>query len=569
MNTALPKSTEELLASTWSTFQPVYEELAARRISAATVDAWLKEWSDVASCVYELKERLYVAKTRFTADKKIESQFNNFMDHIYPAYLAAEQKLKEKLLASGLEPKGYAVQMRNMRAEADLFREKNLPLLAEEQKMISEYDAIVGEQIVQWEGNEVTITQLKPVYLETDRAKREKAWLLTTGRQLADREKLNALWNRFLDLRFSLARNSGKPDFRAYMWQKLFRFDYTPEDAKKFGDAIEKAVVPAARRIYARRQKLMGLSNLRPWDLDVDPLGRPPLHPFQDEKTLINKTSSIFHQVDPELGDYYDIMVKEDLLDLMNRKNKGPGAYCDTFSQIRKPFIFHNAVGIHDDVMTMLHESGHAFHVFEAVKLPYFEYLNYPMEMAEVASMSMELLAAPYLKAELGGYYNDKDYARARIEHLESNILFWPYMAVVDGFQHWVYEHPAQAKDPRSCDSAWSDLWDHFMQGVDWSGLEDVKVTGWYRKMHIFEVPFYYIEYGLAQMGAAMVWRNALKDQAAAVKAYRKALSLGNSVPLPELYQAAGARLAFDAGTLGELIQLYEEQISGFESAAK
>ena len=366
MNPALPKSTEALLASTWTTYQPVYEELAARGITAANVDAWLMDWSDVASCVYELKERLYVAKTRFTADEKIDKQFNDFMDNIYPAYLAAEQKLKEKLLASGLEPKGYAVQMRNMRAEADLYRDENLPLLAEEQKMISEYDAIIGAQTVPWEGREVTITQLKPVYLETDRALREKAWRLSTSRQLADRDAYNALWQRFLDLRFSLARNSGKPDFRAYMWQKLFRFDYTPADAKKFGDAIEQAVVPAARRIYARRQKLMGLSSLRPWDLDVDPLGRPPLHPFQDEKTLISKTSSIFHQVDPELGEYFDIMVREDLLDLMNRKNKGPGAYCDTFPLVRKPFIFHNAVGMHDDVQTMLHESGHAFHVFEA-----------------------------------------------------------------------------------------------------------------------------------------------------------------------------------------------------------
>ncbi len=569
MNPVLPKTSEELLQSTWSTFQPVYEELAAREIGPANVDSWLKDWSDVNSCVIELKERLYVAKTRFTADEQIDAQFNDFMDQIYPAYMATEQKLKEILLASGLEPKGYTVQMRNMRAEADLFREENLPLLSEEQKMISEYDAIVGSQTVLWEGREVTVTQLKPVYLETDREKREHAWRAAAERQLADREKFNALWQRFLELRFALARNAGKPDFRAYMWQKLFRFDYTPEDAKKFGDAIEQAVVPAARRIYARRREQMGLSSLRPWDLDVDPFGRQPLHPFQDESTLIQKTSSIFRQVDPQLAEYFDTMVREDLLDLMNRKNKGPGAYCDTFPLARKPFIFHNAVGIHDDVQTMLHESGHAFHVFEAGKLPYAEQLNYPMEIAEVASMSMELLAAPYLKAEKGGYYNDADYARARIEHLESNILFWPYMAVVDSFQHWVYEHPQMAVDPRNCDAAWNERWERFMQGVDWSGLEDVKVTGWQRKMHIFEVPFYYIEYGLAQMGAAMIWRNALQDQAGAVKAYKHALSLGNSQPLPELFKAAGARLAFDAGTLGELIALCEGQIAGFERSEK
>ena len=568
MNPALPKSTEELLASTWSTYQPLYEELAARGVTSANVNAWLKDWSDVSSCLYELKERLYVARTRNTADKQVDQQFNDFMDTIYPAYLAAEQKLKEKLLASKLEPEGYQVQMRNMRAEADLFCEANLPLLSEEQKMISEYDSIIGAQTVQWEGKELTVTQLKPIYLETDRQKRELAWRTTAERQLADRDAYNALWQRFLNLRFALAKNAGKTDFREYIWQKFFRFDYTPEDAKQFGDAIEKAVVPAARRIYARRQQQMGLSSLRPWDLDVDPLGRQPLHPFQDEQTLVDKTSMIFHKVDPELGGYFDIMVREDLLDLMNRKNKGPGAYCDTYPLARKPFIFHNAVGIHDDVQTMLHETGHAFHVFEASRLPYMEQLNYPMEIAEVASMSMELLAGPYLKAELGGYYNAEEYARARIEHLEGNILFWPYMAVVDSFQHWVYEHPQMAADPCNCDAAWNERWERFMQGVNWSGLEDVKVTGWQRKMHIFEVPFYYIEYGLAQMGATMIWRNALRDQAGAVKAYRHALSLGNSATLPELYQAAGARLAFDAGTLGELIALCEEQIAGFEEAA-
>ena len=302
----------------------------------------------------------------------------------------------------------------------------------------------------------------------------------------------------------------------------------------------------------------MGLSSLRPWDLDVDPLGRQPLHPFQDESTLIQKTSSIFRQVDPELGEYFDTMVREDLLDLMNRKNKGPGAYCDTFPLARKPFIFHNAVGIHDDVQTMLHESGHAFHVFEAGKLPYAEQLNYPMEIAEVASMSMELLAAPYLKAEKGGYYNDADYARARIEHLESNILFWPYMAVVDGFQHWVYEHPAQAKDPRNCDAAWSDLWERFMQGVDWCGLEDDQSDRLAAQdAHLRGALLLYRvrpgadgrRHDLAQRPAGPGWRGkGLSPRALA----------GQQPALPELYQAAGARLAFDAGTLGELIALCE-----------
>lgn len=563
---SLPKTTEELLQSDWIDYGPIYADLAARELNPANVDAWLKEWSNVSQCVFELKERLYVAKTCHAADQKITEQFEHFMDAIYPEYLTAEQKLKEKLLASNLTPKGYDIQMRNMRAQADLYREANVPLLSQEQKMISEYEKIIGTQTVQWEGEERTITQLKPVYLDLDRAKREKAWRLSMERQLADREALNALWKKFLDLRLQLAKNAEKPDYRAYRWQYWLRFDYTPEDGKNFHNAIEQAVVPAASRIYERRRKKLGLDTLRPWDLDVDPLGRKPLQPFKDVSELISKTSNIFHHVDPQLGEYFDTLIRENLVDLENRKNKAPGAYCTGYTSIRKPFVFHNAVGLHDDVMTLIHESGHAFHVFEAGKLPYMEQLDYPMEFAEVASMSMELLAAPYLIEELGGFYSPAEYTRARIEHLESNILFWPYMAVVDSFQHWVYENPQQAANPANCDAAWSERYDRFMVGLDWSGFEDAKMTGWHRKLHIFEVPFYYIEYGLAQMAATMIWRNALKDQAGAVASYRKALALGNTATLPELYKTAGARLAFDAETLGELVALCEAQISHLEA---
>lgn len=563
---SLPKTTEELLQSDWIDYGPIYADLAARELNPANVDAWLKEWSNVSQCVFELKERLYVAKTCHAADQKITEQFEHFMDAIYPEYLTAEQKLKEKLLASNLTPKGYDIQMRNMRAQADLYREANVPLLSQEQKMISEYEKIIGTQTVQWEGEERTITQLKPVYLDLDRAKREKAWRLSMERQLADREALNALWKKFLDLRLQLAKNAEKPDYRAYRWQYWLRFDYTPEDGKNFHNAIEQAVVPAASRIYERRRKKLGLDTLRPWDLDVDPLGRKPLQPFKDVSELISKTSNIFHHVDPQLGEYFDTLIRENLVDLENRKNKAPGAYCTGYTSIRKPFVFHNAVGLHDDVMTLIHESGHAFHVFEAGKLPYMEQLDYPMEFAEVASMSMELLAAPYLIEELGGFYSPAEYTRARIEHLESNILFWPYMAVVDSFQHWVYENPQQAANPANCDAAWSERYDRFMVGLDWSGFEDAKMTGWHRKLHIFEVPFYYIEYGLAQMAATMIWRNALKDQAGAVASYRKALALGNTATLPELYKTAGARLAFDAETLGELVALCEAQISQLEA---
>ena len=562
---AYPKTAKELLTWEWSNFEPIYQELASRSLTAQTLDAWMADWSRLTEHIDEMYWRLYAAHTRFTADELIDKQYNHFLEDIYPKYRAAEQKLKEKLLASTLEPKGFEIPLRNMRAEADLFRAENLPLLTEEEQTYANYEKIMGAQAIEWEGKELTISQIRPIYQDVDRSKREKAWRLGMKRQLADREVVNENWRKLLNIRTRIAKNSGKTDYRAWRWQYWLRFDYTPDDAKHFGEAIEKAVVPAARRIYEKRRKSLALDSLRPWDLDVDPQNRAPLRPFKDIEELKQATSRIFHAVDPVLGNHFDTMIKEDLLDLDNRKNKAPGAYCTPFNVIRRPFVFHNAVGVHDDVMTMLHEGGHAMHVFESAALPYFQQLNVPMEFAEVASMSMEQLASPYLTKEKGGFYTAAEAACARIEHLESCILFWPYMAVVDGFQHWVYENPEKADNPAECDKAWGKLWERFMVVVDWSGFEDEKVTGWHRKLHIHGMPFYYIEYGLAQLGAVQIWANALKDQAKAVVDYRKALSLGCTTTLPNLFKTAGARLAFDAETLSAMVTLMETKIEELE----
>jgi oligoendopeptidase F len=289
------------------------------------------------------------------------------------------------------------------------------------------------------------------------------------------------------------------------------------------------------------------------------------LRPFESMAELEAKTSAIFHAVDPQLGEYFEIMRREGLLDLDNRKNKAPGGYCTEFPITGCPFIFANSIGVHDDVQTLLHEGGHAFHLFESAALPYGWHIQIPWEFLEVASMSMELLAAPYLTVDYGGFYTPSQAARARIEHLERSLLFWPYMAVVDAFQHWVYENPSEAIYTENCDSAWSDLWQRFMPGVDWSGLEQEMCTGWQRKAHIHTDPFYYVEYGLAQLGATQVWANALRDQAGAVAAYRRALALGDTASLPELFSAAGARFAFDTGALSEAVDLILRTVQELE----
>jgi oligoendopeptidase F len=561
----LPKTSKEFMLWSWSKIEPYFIDLAMHPLEAAGIAGWLADWTNLSQLLSETYQRLYVATTVDTTDQQAELRYQAFLNGIYPLAQAANQKLKEKFLDSGLEPDCFAIPLRNMRAEAELFREANLPLLSEEKILNTEYDRIKGNQTVNWQGEELTTMQLQPVYQDPDREMREDAWLMAAARQLSDRQAINELWRKLIYVRQQLASNAGCTDYREYRWREMLRFDYTPQDCVRFQQAIEDVVVPAAERIYEKRRKQLELKSLRPWDLTVDLSGRPSLHPFNDVAQLEETTARIFDHVDPQLGKYFEVMRREKLLDLDNRKGKAPGGYCIEFSAARCPFIFMNAVGIHEDALTLLHEGGHAFHVFESAHLPYFQQLQVPMEFAEVASMGMELLASPYLAIPAGGFYNEADAARARIEHLESIITFWPYMAVVDAFQHWVYENIAEAGNPDLCDAKWIELWKRFMGGVDWNGLEQEMATGWHNKSHIHQDPFYYFEYGLAQLGALQIWRNAIDDQAGAVAAYRRALSLGGTASLPELYQTAGARFAFDEKTLAAAVKLAEETIEALE----
>jgi len=319
--------------------------------------------------------------------------------------------------------------------------------------------------------------------------------------------------------------------------------------------------VPAAVRILDRRRKRMGLEVLRPWDVGADPEGRPPLRPFQTADEFIEKGVSVFEQVDPVLGRYFKTMQDEGLLDLQSRKGKAPGGYMTELAKKRRPLIFMNAAGIADDLVTLVHEAGHSFHGFEQFDNQLLFCQRWPgAEMAEVGSMAMELLSAPYWSRERGGYYSEEDYRRARIDHLEGIILFFPHCATVDAFQHWIYTDPEGA-DADARDAAWLALRQRFERGIDYAGLHPEWIARWYQQLHIFEVPFYYIEYGIAQLGALQIWRNALRDQAAALAAYRHALGLGSTRPLPGLFEAAGVKLAFDSATIGELVELVETEL--------
>ena len=559
----LPDDAEAFDGLNWDAIAPYFDALLNRPLTAANTAAWLAEWSHLDALLSDTYTRVTVAYHLDTADEAKQAAAEKFLTDIYPRLMEAEQPLKQKLIASGFDDPAYGVMLRRFRNEVELFRQENVPLLAEVEQLSLEYQKIMGAMMVEFEGKELTVQQLRPYLLKTDRDLRERAWRAGRECQMQSREALHDLFDRMLKLRHQIALNAGFANYRDYMFRSMGRFDYTPDDCKAFHAAIEAVIVPAVAQRLARRRAQMGLEHLRPWDTSVDPLGREPLAPFEDVQVLIDKVGSIFRRVDPALAGYYQTMASEGLLELDSRKGKAPGGYCTPLHLRKRAFIFMNAVGVHDDVQTLLHESGHAFHDFEMGGLPLIWERDIPMEIAEVASMSMELLAAPYLSE----FYSQDEVARARIEHLEGTVAFLPYMAVVDAFQHWIYENPEHSHAER--DAQWNALMQRFMPGVDWSGLEAERESYWQRQLHIYEVPFYYVEYGIAQMGAWQVWRNSLADPVRALQAYREALALGYTRPLPELYAAAGASLALgDKALMADLAALIETQLAKLEGEA-
>lgn len=557
--------------SKWEDYQTHYDKLIDAPLDENGLRDWLKEWSDLARFIEEVGSITYIETTLDTGDESKEQAFLNFIENIEPNFRRAEQALKERLLSyvpenDDLGP-DMMVTLRRMRNQADLYREANIPLFTELAKLGNEFDKITGGLKTDWDGEEKNLSQLDVLLLSQDRSVRERAWKVTMELWQGKRSELNAIYSQMLAIRRRIAENAGLPDFREYAYKAYNRFDYRPEDSIRFQDAIEAVVVPAAARVYEHKRAQLGLETLRPWDVTVDSSGQPPLQPYTGQDALIQGSLNIFQQVDSGLARHFATMAEEGLLDLDTRSGKALGGYCSSLPWRERPFIFMNGAGTHDDVQTMLHEAGHAFHAFESFSLPYIWQMDVPMEFCEVASMSMELLAAPYLAKQHEGFYTDAEAARARIEHLSGILIFLPYMAVVDGFQHWVYTHPDLAQNAAACDETWDGLWTRFMRGIDWTGFEAERESGWHRKLHIFHAPFYYVEYGMAQVGALQVWRNALQDQRAAVATYRNALKLGGTRPLPELFAAAGAEFRFDEPMLAELVTLIEETLIQLERA--
>ena len=548
----------------WSALAPLFDAVEKKLCGASSVaelESALLGWSELSAALDEEGAKRYIAMSCHTDSAEAEKAYLHFVENVEPQIKPRQFALEQTYLAQPLRaqlPKArYEVFDRDLRQRVELFREENVALETEESKLGQQYQKLSGALTVQFRGEEKTLTQMGRFLEEPDRALRQETWELVAKRRLEESEKFEDIFDQLVKLRGQIARNAGFANYRDYAFKLRGRFDYTPGDCAAFHDAIESEVVPLQRELQSVRRAQLQLPALRPWDLSVDPLNRPPLKPFDGVGQMVERTQRIFDRIDGGLADGFRTMQERRLLDLDNRKGKAPGGYQSTLSESRLPFIFMNAVGLQRDVETMLHEAGHAFHALATREEPLLAYRSAPIEFCEVASMSMELLGNEFIEE----FYAPPEASRARRTHLEGIVAVFPWIATVDAFQHWIYTHPDHTRAERTV--AWLALMDRFGGAVDWTGHEAVRANLWHRQLHIFLYPFYYVEYGIAQLGALQVWANSKRNKAGALADYQRALALGNSRPLPELFTAAGCQFSFDRATVQPLVKLLKDELAG------
>lgn len=554
---------ENFKITDWDTLKNYFDQLLNAEItSAAVLDQWLKNRSELESIIAEDMGWRYIRMTCFTENEEYRKNYQHFVEHIQPHMSPLSDQLNKKLVGSpflkALERQpGYDMMIRNIRKEIDIFRESNIPLFTEINIQTQKYGQITGAMTVEIDGQEMTMQQAGVLMMSTDRALRERVFRSLSARRLQDKELLDELFSKLISLRSQVASNADFKNFRDFMFKSYGRFDYTPEDCFQFHEAVGSEVVPILNELASKRKSDLAVGSLRPWDKSVDPRGRAPLKAFEDGKELTEKAVQAFSRLDPYLGQCLSIMKEMGHLDLESRKGKAPGGYNYPLAEIGVPFIFMNATSTLRDMTTIMHEGGHAVHNFLTMDMPLADFKSPPMEVAELASMSMELISMDHWDVFFG---DAEDLRRAKLEHLEDIIETLPWVATIDKFQHWLYEHANHTADQRK--ENWNKIMDEFGDNVtDWSGLQEAKDFMWQKQLHLYEVPFYYIEYGMAQLGAIAVWRNYREDPKAGLNGYMNALKLGYTKTIPEIYEAAGIKFDFSKRYIKELMNFLKAEI--------
>ena len=546
----------------WQTLEPYFKDLLDRDISTKEkLEQWLKDQSELEAAVNEDACWRQIKMTCDTENKQLEEAFNFFFMEIQPKIQPYSDALNKKLISSPLldelDTEKYFTYLRSIRKSIELFREENISIQSELAVLQQQFGQITGAMMITVEGQEYTLQQAGKFLESHDRKLREEVYLKIMQRRLEDKDKLDELYDKLVSLRDKEAKNAGFENYRDYRFKELGRFDYTKEDCYAFHDAVKLHVLPLVNKIYENKKQQLGVDRLRPWDLEAEPEGTKPLHPFETGDELLQKSVDCFKKLSPFFGECLQKMRSLKHLDLESRKGKAPGGYNCPLAESGAPFIFMNAAGQMQDVTTMVHEGGHAVHSFLAHHLELNGFKEYPMEIAEVASMAMELFSMDHWETF---FDNDADLKRAKAHQLERVISIFPWIAIIDKFQHWVYEHPAHSHEERT--NAWMSILSEFQDAViDYSGLETYRSNAWQRQLHLYEVPFYYIEYGIAQLGAIGMWMQYKNDKQDALDNYCNALSLGGTKTLPELFKTAGLEFNFSPEKIKVLMDFVSKEM--------
>ena len=546
----------------WASLEPYFKELSDRPIEDALgLEKWLKDLSELEAFISEDACWRQIKMTCDTTDKSLDEAFNFFCMEIQPKMQPYADALNKKLMAcpftQSLDKDTYFTYLRAVQKSIDLFRTENIAIQAELSVMQQQYGAIAGKMTITHEGQEYTLQQAAQFLESEDRNIRESVYRKIQERRLEDKTAMHDLFSSLIQKRHQVAVNAGFENYRDYKFVELGRFDYTKEDCYQFHEAVKLHVLPLIDKIYVRKKQKLGLEVLKPWDTEAEPAGTKPLRPFTDGKDLYEKSVACFEQLHPFFADCLKKMNDLKHFDLESRKGKAPGGYNCPLAESGAPFIFMNAAGQMSDVTTMVHEGGHAIHSFLSHHLSLSAFKEYPMEIAEVASMSMELFSMDHWQSF---FDNEADLKRAKEHQLERTITIFPWIAIIDKFQHWVYEHPAHTVEERT--QTWTSILNEFSTGsIDYTGLDEFRAIGWQRQLHLFEVPFYYIEYGIAQLGAIGMWMQYQQNPNAALENYMNALALGGTKTLPELYQTAGIEFNFSPNYVKNLMDFTNAQL--------
>ena len=539
-------------ATIWENIEPLTKDLMERQLSCSScIEGLISDSSELAEHISETGALLYIGMTCDTESEEKKESFLDFMSNIRPKLSEFSDALNRRIVNhSSVDdlPSRYDLMLRGMRTDVEIFRKENIPLGVRQTELVTEAQTINGAMTVEFEGQEMTFPQMSKYLESNDRSQRQAAWMAMSSRRMEDSERLSEIFDELITIRHQMATNAGFESYTQYMFRAMHRFDYTIEDCLEFHDSVESVCMPILKKINEERCDGLGIGGLSPWDVNEkggsgpDIHGREPLKPFGTVDEMVEKLSVMFHEISSDLGGKFDKLIEMDTLDLETRKGKAPGGYQYYLEKSRVPFIFMNAAGLQGDLETMIHEAGHAFHSLYCGHLELIDERDYPIEFAEVASMSMELLTQPWWDK----FYESEEADRARRAHLEGVVFLLPWIATIDSFQHWIYANPGHSKEERA--EVWLSIRDKFGSDMDWTGHTDFRELSWQQQGHLFGVPFYYIEYGIAQLGSLQLWKTQMGDPQKALDDYANAMSLGNTRTLPELFSAADLELGFNEG---------------------